>query len=116
MFALSRYFLRLLQDLGKAMSSAFIVRKSFLKSAINLCKSVSFLDIIILIASLILPLQTCGVEDLTASIPIIFNLGSDSLTPSSSNTFNIYLFLATHIPLLAITSRFITIQFLKAFV
>ena len=67
-------------------------------------------------AFLILPLHTLGVDDLTASMPIIFSLGSESLTPSSSNTFNIYLFFATQIPLFAMTSRFITIQFLNAFV
>ena len=106
----------LLHDLGKDICSADIVKNSFLKSAINFCKVSSSLLIIILMASLILPLHTCGVEDLTASIPMIFNLGCESLTPSSSNTFNIYLFFATQIPLLAITSRFITIQFLNAFV
>src|SRR6056300_1137974 len=110
------YFLILLQLLGKDICSAFILKNSVLKSATNFCKSFSSLDIIILIASLIFFLQTSGVDDLTASIPIIFNLGSFNLIPSSSNTFNIYLFLAVQIPFSAITSRFITIAFLKAFV
>ena len=72
--------------------------------------------IIILIASLIFSRQGAGVDDLTASIPIIFKEGSLYRTPSTSHALRIYLFFAVQIPLSAITSRFICIFCAYAFV
>ena len=53
--------------------------------------------------------KLAGVEDLTASIPMILSCGVLNRTPSISYRFRIYLFLAVHTPLSAIASRPISI-------
>ena len=115
MLELSVYRKTLLQVLGKETSSGDNFLNSSLNVDTNLIKSSSDLFIMIDIASLILPRQISGVDDLIASTPITLSFGCSYLTPSSSNKLSIYRFLATHIPLFAITSRFIIIFWSYAF-
>ena len=96
--------------IGKDTSSAGSLLNSLRKSVMNACVSDSVPLTIILNSSFIRSRHTNGVDDLIASMPIILSLGSLYCTPSELWTLRMYLFLATQIPLSAITSLPISIR------
>ena len=101
---------------GNAISSGLSLLKFCFVSFIKLCRCFSSLVKQIRTASRRLSLTGFGVEDLTISRPNTFKSGVLYRTPSLSQTFMAYRFLATHKHLSAIASRLKTIFSSKAFV